>query len=187
MDNQVLSLFLSFLQIGAGSIGGGYAVIPAISRQAVSLHMWITAQEFTDIITISQMTPGPLAVNTSTFVGLRIAGIPGALAATVGCVLPGILLSLVLHSLFRRFQKSPVAAALLKILRAVSAGLIAAAAATILGLIFINKTGYDAGAAAIILAASLWVLRKFRADPMLIMTGSAAMGIAALLIRPLFY
>ena len=67
-----LKLFLAFLQIGAFSIGGGYAVIGLIQEQVVRKYGWLTEQTFTDIVTISQMTPGPLAVNTSTFVGMRV-------------------------------------------------------------------------------------------------------------------
>lgn len=86
---MLLQLFLAFFQIGLFSIGGGYAIIPMISDQVVVHQHWLTAQEFTDIITISQMTPGPLAVNTSTFVGMRVAGIAGALCATIGCICMG--------------------------------------------------------------------------------------------------
>ena len=74
---ELWRLFLAFLQIGLFSIGGGYAVIPAIQQQVVETYEWISQRVFTDILTISQMTPGPLAVNTSTFVGIRIAGVPG--------------------------------------------------------------------------------------------------------------
>lgn len=73
-----IQLFLSFLQIGAFSFGGGYAAMPLIQNQVVTLHHWLTAGEFNDLVTISQMTPGPIAVNSATFVGLRIAGLPGA-------------------------------------------------------------------------------------------------------------
>ena len=92
--NLILELFFTFLKIGLFSIGGGYATLPLIQQQAVVVHPWLTLQEFTDIITLSQMTPGPLAVNTSTFVGMRLAGMAGAIAATGGCVLCGILISL---------------------------------------------------------------------------------------------
>ena len=85
--NIIFDLFLKFLKIGLLSIGGGYAIIPLIQEQVVNKAGWITEKMFTDIITISQMTPGPLAVNTSTFVGLQIGGIAGAAAATLGCVL----------------------------------------------------------------------------------------------------
>ena len=91
--NLILELFFTFLKIGLFSIGGGYATLPLIQQQAVVVHPWLTLQEFTDIITLSQMTPGPLAVNTSTFVGMRLAGMAGAIAATGGCVLCGILIS----------------------------------------------------------------------------------------------
>ena len=82
-----LQLFFSFLQIGLFSFGGGYAAMPLIQGQVVTLHGWLTISEFTDLITISQMTPGPIAVNSATFVGMKIAGIPGAIVATAGCIL----------------------------------------------------------------------------------------------------
>lgn len=98
--NPVWNLFLEFLKIGLLSIGGGYAIIPLIREQVVEKTGWISEKMFTDIITISQMTPGPLAVNTSTFVGLQIGGFAGALAATAGCVLCGVIISLVLYCFF---------------------------------------------------------------------------------------
>ena len=79
-----MQLFLSFLQIGLFSFGGGYAALPLIENQVITLHHWMTASEFTDLITISQMTPGPIAVNSATFVGIPIAGIPGAVGSAGG-------------------------------------------------------------------------------------------------------
>ena len=87
-----LQLFLSFLQVGMFSIGGGYAAMPLIQNQVVTSHSWLTMSEFTDLITIAEMTPGPIAVNSATFVGIRIAGIPGALIATFGCILPSCII-----------------------------------------------------------------------------------------------
>ena len=83
-----LKLFISFLKIGAFSFGGGYAAMPIIQSEVVDAYHWLTPEEFTDLITISQMTPGPIAVNSATFVGIRIGGIPGAIVATFGCILP---------------------------------------------------------------------------------------------------
>ena len=83
-----VQLFVSFLQVGLFSVGGGYAAMPLIQNQIVELHPWLTLQEFTDLITIAEMTPGPIAVNSATFVGIRIAGIPGAIIATLGCITP---------------------------------------------------------------------------------------------------
>ena len=74
-----IQLFLSFLQIGLFSVGGGYAAIPLVQSLIVERQGWITMTEFTNLITIAEMTPGPIAVNSATFVGIRIAGLPGAL------------------------------------------------------------------------------------------------------------
>ena len=79
-----LQLFLSFLKIGAFSFGGGYAAMPMIQQQIVNVYHWLSVSEFGDLVTISQMTPGPIAINAATFVGTRVAGWPGALCATMG-------------------------------------------------------------------------------------------------------
>lgn len=83
-----IQLFFAFLQIGAFSFGGGYAAMPLIQAQVIEKYGWLTVEEFTNLITISEMTPGPIAVNSATFVGNQVAGIPGALAATVGAFSP---------------------------------------------------------------------------------------------------
>lgn len=99
-----LELFWSFFQIGLFSIGGGYAAMPLIQHQVVDVHPWLTMAEFSDIITISQMTPGPISINSATFVGIRIAGLPGAIVATSGCVLPSCLIVLTLAFAYYRFR-----------------------------------------------------------------------------------
>lgn len=85
-------LFLVFLKIGAFTFGGGYAMIPLIKREIVDGKKWLTGQEVLDIIAIAEATPGPLAVNTATFVGSRVAGFKGAFLATIGVVLPSFLI-----------------------------------------------------------------------------------------------
>ena len=136
----LLELLICFLQIGLFSIGGGYATIPLIQQQVVFLHPYLSMQEFTDIITISQMTPGPLAVNTSTFVGMKIAGLGGAIVASVGCVFFGIVLSLSLYKFFQTHRSEPILA-VLDGLKASSIGLIASAASTVLILAFFGAGG----------------------------------------------
>ena len=76
-----LELLWSFFQIGLFSIGGGYAAMPLIQNQVVDIHPWLTMTQFADIITIAEMTPGPIAINSATFVGIQVAGLPGALVA----------------------------------------------------------------------------------------------------------
>ena len=99
-----LRLFMSFLQIGLFSFGGGYAALPLIQEQLVELHGWLSQSEFTDLITISQMTPGPIAVNAATFVGIRVAGIPGAVTATLGCIFPSCVIVSILAFLYLKYK-----------------------------------------------------------------------------------
>ena len=104
----LLELFWSFFQIGLFSVGGGYAAMPLIQHQVVDLHGWMTMQEFIDIITISQMTPGPIAINSATFVGIQIAGLPGAIIATLGCVFPSCVIVLTLAWVYFRYRNLSV-------------------------------------------------------------------------------
>ena len=99
-----LQLFLSFLQVGMFSIGGGYAAIPLIRDQIVTSHTWLTMNEFTDLITIAEMTPGPIAVNSATFVGIRITGPLGAVIATLGCITPSLLIVSLLAYIYYRYK-----------------------------------------------------------------------------------
>ena len=98
-----LQLFLSFLQVGLFSVGGGYAAIPLIQSQVVTTHSWLTTAEFIDLTTIAEMTPGPIAINAATFVGIRVAGLPGAIIATLGSITPALFLVSLLAKLYLRY------------------------------------------------------------------------------------
>ncbi|HCS10223.1 MAG TPA: chromate transporter, partial [Clostridiales bacterium] len=98
-----LEIFLSFFQIGLFSFGGGYAALPLIEAQVLEIHNWLTVEEFADLLTISQMTPGPIAINASTFVGTKIAGLPGAVIATIGCVTPSCIIVLILSYYYFKY------------------------------------------------------------------------------------
>ena len=180
----IWNLLYTFIKIGLFSIGGGYAIIPLIKEQVVDQAGWISETMFTDIITISQMTPGPLAVNTSTFVGLQIGGIGGAVAATLGCVLCGVILSLLLYCFFQKHRQSTYIFEILNGLKSASLGLIISAAATILLLAFFGTSTLQATPrlnlpALVIFTIMLWLLRKHKTNPIAIMTIS---GIAGLLV-----
>ncbi len=183
MYNYIFKLFLSFLQIGFFSIGGGYATIPLIQAQVVEKHAWLTMQEFTDIITISQMTPGPLAINTSTFVGIQINGISGALVATLGCIISGFFISLFLYNFFQNHTKSKNISNILKGLRSASIGLIASSAGTILMLSFLGTSTWNLVEMSlqiksiIIFVVCLFLLRKTKVNPMEAMILSGIAGI----------
>lgn len=178
---QLWRLFAAFFQIGLFSIGGGYAVIPLIQEQVVDQYQWISRKMYTDIITISQMTPGPLAVNTSTFVGLQIAGIKGAVAATAGCVCTGILISLLLYRFFARHRNCIFVFEILKGLKSASLGLIISAAVTILLLAFgggAESFGFASvdWFAVAVFCCTLLLLRKYKVNPVSVMLASGVIG-----------
>ena len=131
-----LELLWSFFQIGLFSIGGGYAAMPLIQNQVVDLHPWLTMQEFADIMTIAEMTPGPIAINTATFVGIQVAGIPGAILATVGCVMPSCVIVLLLAFLYYRFRGLSLVQGILSGLRPAVIAMIASAGISLILMAF---------------------------------------------------
>ena len=174
--NTIWNLFFIFLKIGLFSIGGGYAIIPLIQEKVVNQTGWISEKMFTDIITISQMTPGPLAVNTSTFVGLQIGGF---------CVLCGVVISLFLYNFFQKHQNSTYIFEILNGLKSASLGLIISAAATIiiLALFGTNKVYFNSifemlnWTALIIFFVTLLIVRKWKINPIVIIIISGILGI----------
>ena len=125
-------LFLSFLQIGALSFGGGYAAVPLIESQIVTSHGWLTMTEFANLVTIAEMTPGPIAVNAATFVGTKIGGVPGALVATAGCILPACILVTLIAKLYLKYRNLSVLQSVLGSLRPAVVAMIASAGVLIM-------------------------------------------------------
>lgn len=113
----ITDIFLVFLKIGAFTFGGGYAMIPFIEREIIEIKHWLTSGEFLDILAISQMTPGPIAINSSTFVGYRVGGFWGALAGTVGVTLVSIILSGIIAKYFFMFRDNNILKAMFKGIR----------------------------------------------------------------------
>lgn len=177
------ALFWSFFQIGLFSIGGGYAALPLIQNQVVNMHGWLSMQEFADIITISQMTPGPIAINAATFVGTRIAGPWGAVTATLSCILPSCIIVLTLAWLYYKYRELDMIQGVLAGLRPAVVSLIASAGLSILTLALWNSKPVSADlqnfdfAAAAIFAAGLFVLRKWKPNPIWVMAGAGAIGL----------
>ena len=179
----LLQLFISFLQVGALSFGGGYASMPLIQEQVINVHHWLTVSEFTDLISISQMTPGPIAVNSATFVGIKIAGIPGAIVATIGCILPSILLVTVISHFYLKYRNLSLLQEILKMLRPAVVSLIATAGVSILvtaffgesGLIIIKNIKYQM---IVIFIICMVMLMKYKMDPVLVMVLAGVMNVA---------
>ena len=171
-----LELFWAFFQIGLFSIGGGYAAMPLIQNQVVELHGWLTMSEFSDVVTISQMTPGPIAINSATFVGTRIAGFGGAVIATVGCVFPSFFIVLLLAMLYRKYGSMDTVQGIMNALHPAVVGLIASAGYAIIAqALTIGGTHLDGIALGIFLICLL-CLKKTKLDPTLIILGAGALG-----------
>ena len=177
----LLELFWSFLQIGLFSIGGGYAAMPLIQSQAVTQHAWLTMAEFGDLVTIAEMTPGPIAINAATFVGIRVAGFAGAVMATLGCITPSLFIASLLAYVYYKYKGAKGIDSILTCLRPAVVALIAAA-----GLKILLSVVFGEGAVALpnadfigaaLFAAAFFALRKLKWNPILTMSLCGAAGL----------
>lgn len=131
-----IKIFFSFVQIGLFSIGGGYAALPLIEQILVNQNHWITMGQFTDLITIASMTPGPIAINASTFVGTKLGGIPGAIVATAGCITPSCIIVITLAHFYYKYKNLKSIKKILETLRPVVVALIGTAGVAIITVAF---------------------------------------------------
>lgn len=176
------TLFVSFLQVGLLSVGGGYAAIPLIQEQVVTNHNLLTMAEFTDLITIAEMTPGPISINSATFVGQRVFGTLGALVCTLGCILPSFIICLLLAYFYYKYKNFSGVQTVLGALRPAVVALIASAGASILVLGLFNSDIQN-----IVLSQFRWlefglfigsfiILRKFKVNAVGIILGTGVVG-----------
>ncbi len=177
-----LELFFSFLQIGMFSIGGGYAAIPLIQSQAVDIHGWLTMSEFTDLVTIAEMTPGPIAVNSATFVGIQVAGFPGALIATLGCIFPSLIIVSLLAYIYYKYKGLTYLDSILATLRCAVVALIAGAGISILQVVAFgdhntSSTGAVNWVGLLLFGGALVALIKFKTSPILTMVACGVLNL----------
>ncbi|MCI6639518.1 MAG: chromate transporter [Pygmaiobacter massiliensis] len=181
----LLQLFFAFIQVGLFSVGGGYAAIPLIQNQIVDIHGLMTLPEFTDLITIAEMTPGPISINSATFVGMRLAGIPGVLLCTLGCILPSFCICLALAHFYYKYRSFSGVQTVLSALRPAVVALIASAGLSIL-LLAIAPSGLAQSALAdihwvevLVFLGALYLLRKRHPSAIAVIFGSGVVGTAA--------
>lgn len=178
-----LQLLWSFFQIGLFSIGGGYAAMPLIQHQVVDIHPWLTMTQFADIMAIAEMTPGPIAINSATFVGIQVAGLPGAIIATVGCVTPSCIIVMTLAYVYYRFRNLNLVQGVLGGLRPAVVAMIASAGLSLLILSFFGSRTLPSDLSGInyicvaIFLAGFFVLRKWKVSPLYVMAGAGVLGI----------
>ncbi|KPU27410.1 chromate transporter [Caloranaerobacter sp. TR13] len=167
-----IKLFISFLKIGAFSFGGGYAMLPLIQEEIITKNGWLSLKEFIDILAISQMTPGPIAINSATFLGYKIGGIFGAIVSTLAVIIPSLVIILLIAHFLKKFKESEYIDWFFKGLRPVIIGLIASAA-----ILVAKNTIIDVKSLIITLAIFYLVIYK-KLHPILCIVIAAGLGVA---------
>ena len=185
-----LKLFFAFLQIGMFSFGGGYAAMPLIQHQVVDTYHWLDGKGFADLVTISQMTPGPIATNAATFVGMNTAGLAGALIATFGCILPSCILVTLLAKLYLKYREMAMLQGILHSLRPAVVAMIGSAGISILVTAFWSSEGDTVIRLAqtnwslvVIFIISLILLQKGKKNPIFVMVLAGVMKVAVALVE----
>ena len=178
----LLKLFFAFIQVGLFSVGGGYAAIPLIQEQIVDIYGMMTLEEFSDLITVAEMTPGPISINSATFVGMRVAGIPGVIICSVGCIIPSFCICLILAHFYYKYRSVKGVQVVLSAMRPAVVALIASAGASIL-MLALFQSGIQNRVVEnfrivefVIFAVALFLLRKFKMNAITIILGSGVVG-----------
>lgn len=184
-----LLLFWEFLKIGLFSVGGGMATLPFLYDLSDSTG-WFTHAQLADMLAVSESTPGPVGINMATYVGYTVGGFGGALLATLGVILPGTVIVLIIAGMLDKFRGNKYVDAAFYGLRPASTGLIAAAGVSVVSIALLNTSLYAAtgnlldliSVKAVILAAVLWVLTNLvkptrKLHPVVFIAASAVVGI----------
>ena len=178
----LLKLFFAFIQVGLFSVGGGYAAIPLIQEQIVDIYGMMTLEEFSDLITVAEMTPGPISINSATFVGMRVAGIPGVIICSVGCIIPSFCICLILAHFYYKYRSVKGVQVVLSAMRPAVVAPIASAGASILMLALFQSEIQNLVVENfrivefVIFAVALFLLRKFKMNAITIILGSGVVG-----------
>ncbi|WP_298614931.1 chromate transporter [uncultured Odoribacter sp.] len=168
-------LWWVYLKIGIFGFGGGYAMLSLIQYEVVDKHHWLSLQEFTDVVAISQMTPGPIGINSATYIGYTVTGnVWGSIIATIAVCLPSFLLVLLISYFFAKFRNNKYVAAAFTGLRPMTVGLIAAAA-----LLLMNHENFIDYKSILIFLTAFFLTWKYKLHPILMICLS---GIAGLIL-----
>lgn len=180
---SLFDIFLSFIKIGLFAFGGAYAVIPLIEEQMVTNTKWMSFKEFSDLIAIDELTPGPIIINSSTFIGMKLAGLPGAIVATLACVIPGCIIALILIRLYRKYKEIPIISEAINTLKCMSVALIFSVLIKMfMSTVFVDET-YSLSTfnylSFVLVIVSFFLLKKYKINPLIIMMGC---GLITLLV-----
>lgn len=167
-------LFITFFKIGLFSFGGGYAMISLIQHEVVEVHQWMNLQEFTDIVALSQVTPGPISINAATYIGYTATGGSawGSIFATIAVALPSLIIVITLCSLMNKMHENKYVTSIFKFLRPAIVGLIAAAA-----LLLMNGENFIDYTSVILFVAAFILVFFFRVHPILMIVLAGVTGL----------
>lgn len=180
-----LQLFYTFFKIGLFGFGGGYAMISMIQGEVVTRYQWLTTSEFTDIIALSQMTPGPIGINSATYVGYtaivnarysHAIGVIGSVIATVSVVLPSFILMIFISRFFLKYQKHPAVESVFRGLRPGVVGLLAAAALVLMNGENFGNNSYQVIISSVLFAGTFIASYRYKINPILLIIIAGVIG-----------
>ena len=172
-----IQLFYTFFKIGLFGFGGGYAMLSMIQGEVVTRYGWVSSQEFTDIVAISQMTPGPIGINAATYVGFTSTGnIWGSIIATFAVVLPSFILMLTISRFFLKYQKHPIIASVFEGLRPGVVGLLAAAALVLMNRENFGTYNWQILTSIILFAGTFIASYRYKVNPILLIVICGIIG-----------
>lgn len=181
---NLLTIFLTFIKIGAMCFGGAYAAIPIVEREVVYVNQWMSITEFSDLVAIDEITPGPIIINSASFVGMRLAGIPGAIAASLGCIVVPAITTIILIYVYRKYRDIKVINEAIYTLKCMTVALIMSTCLSILlnaffpgKVISLDNTDFLILAMGI---AAFVIIRKYKPNPLFVMLAG---GLINLIIR----
>ena len=180
---ELIELLLLFAKCGVCTFGGGYAMIPLIQKEAVENKKWVSDEDILDIVAIAESTPGPIAINSATFVGIQVAGLPGAVISTLGCVFPSCVIVMTLAFIYYRFRGLNLIQGVLAGLRPAVVAMIASAGISLLIMALYGQRTIPVDlvsidfAALVIFLLGFVILRKWKPSAICIMAGSGIAGV----------
>lgn len=121
----LLKVMFSFMKVCMLAFGGGYSAVPLVANEIVEVQKWMTYAEYADLLALDELTPGPIMINCATFVGMKVAGFPGAIAATLGCCIPPAIFCFILDLIYRKYREIPAVAVILQAMKCMSLALVA--------------------------------------------------------------
>ncbi|MBQ2085765.1 MAG: chromate transporter [Oscillospiraceae bacterium] len=182
----LLKVMFSFMKVCMLAFGGGYSAVPLVANEIVEVQKWMTYAEYADLLALDELTPGPIMINCATFVGMKVAGVPGAIAATLGCCIPPAVFCFILDLIYRKYKEVKAVAVILQAMKCMSLALVATTLIQLaVNILFpggaVALAGVDLLSLALIVVSFI-LIRKDVVNPILVLLGCGAVRIAMSLL-----